>query len=151
MKDFGDGDCLYTIGYGGKSAQEFFALLAEASVERLIDVRLYNTSQLVGFAGRDNLASVAMETVGAEYMHVLQWAPTKEILADYKKAVVNWTQYEQAFNELIASRQIETVLNRRQLTNACLLCAEAKATHCHRRLVAEYLSNHWKGIKIIHL
>ena len=37
---------VFTIGCGGKNAREFFAILRQAGVKKVIDVRLYNTSQL---------------------------------------------------------------------------------------------------------
>ena len=47
---------VFTAGYAGKSAQAFFELLKRASVRKVIDVRLYNTSQLAGYTKRDDLA-----------------------------------------------------------------------------------------------
>ncbi len=41
---------LYTIGFTGKSAEKFFTLLQNNDVERLVDTRINNTSQLSGFA-----------------------------------------------------------------------------------------------------
>ena len=32
-----------------------------------------------------------------------------------------------------------------------LLCSEATAEHCHRRLAAEHLSAAWGGLEIVHL
>ena len=32
-----------------------------------------------------------------------------------------------------------------------LLCSEDKPHRCHRRLVAEYLKNHWGNVEIAHL
>jgi len=32
-----------------------------------------------------------------------------------------------------------------------LLCSEATAEHCHRRLVLEYLADKWGGLNIFHL
>jgi uncharacterized protein (DUF488 family) len=32
-----------------------------------------------------------------------------------------------------------------------LLCSEARAEHCHRRLVLEYLDRGWGGIQAVHL
>jgi len=37
------------------------------------------------------------------------------------------------------------------LHNAVLLCSEDKPHHCHRRLVAEYLAQHWANVEIVHL
>ena len=48
-------------------------------------------------------------------------------------------------------RRIEKMPIKRLLANACLLCSEDTADHCHRRLVAEYLQEQWGNIEIIHL
>lgn len=37
------------------------------------------------------------------------------------------------------------------LEDACLLCSEDKPHQCHRRLVAEYLKDHWGDVEIDHL
>ena len=39
-----------TIGFAGKTAEEFFSLLTEAGVTRLIDIRENRAGQLSGFA-----------------------------------------------------------------------------------------------------
>jgi len=142
---------VFTVGYAGKSAQAFFELLQEAGVHRVIDVRLYNTSQLAGYIKRDDLAYFVRAIVGGDYIHLPQLAPTKQILNDFKQGVIDWGQYEAAFNELIAARRIETLVACEQIANACFLCTEAKSIHCHRRLVVEYLAKHWPGIDIVHL
>ncbi|WP_225062605.1 DUF488 family protein [Nocardia sp. alder85J] len=48
-------------------------------------------------------------------------------------------------------RRIEETIPQELLDNAVLLCSEDKAHHCHRRLVAEYLAQHWDNILIEHL
>lgn len=40
---------LYTIGFTKKNAETFFGKLMKAGVEKLIDIRLNNVSQLAGF------------------------------------------------------------------------------------------------------
>ena len=40
---------IYTIGFAGRKASEFFGKLRQQGIKRLIDVRLNNTSQLAGF------------------------------------------------------------------------------------------------------
>ncbi len=46
---------IYTIGFTQTTAQRFFERLAGAGIERLLDVRLNNTSQLAGFAKAKDL------------------------------------------------------------------------------------------------
>jgi uncharacterized protein (DUF488 family) len=141
-----------TIGFTRKSATEFFELLRAAGIARLIDVRLHNVSQLAGFSKRDDLAYFLREICRAEYVHEPLLAPTEELLAAYRGRLIRWDEYERRFNALIAEREIErTVPRERFAVPAVLLCSEATAERCHRRLVAEYLAEKWGDVSIRHL
>jgi|GEM_PF-366325 len=129
---------LFTIGFTKKSAQQFFELLIQSRVKRIVDTRLQNSSQLAGFAKRKDLEYFLKALGNIEYVHLLDLAPTKEILSDYKKKRIDWETYEDKFNQLIGDRKIEKHVSPQLLDRACLLCSEAKPHHCHRRLVAEY-------------
>jgi uncharacterized protein (DUF488 family) len=48
-------------------------------------------------------------------------------------------------------RKIEDQVSRDVIAGGCLLCSEDKPDHCHRRLVAEYLKEHWGDVEIRHL
>ncbi|MEU2449366.1 DUF488 domain-containing protein [Streptomyces sp. NPDC012765] len=142
---------LYTIGFTKKSAEKFFGLLREAGVTALIDARLNNVSQLAGFAKRDDLKYFLSEICGAQYTHLTELAPTKEMLDAYKKRDIDWATYEIQFLELMKARRIEDTIRRETLDNAVLLCSEDSARNCHRRLVAEYLARRWDDVTIEHL
>jgi uncharacterized protein (DUF488 family) len=142
---------LFTIGFTKKSAQKFFDTLIQAGVKRVIDTRLNNVSQLAGFAKREDL-KYFLEVIGKiEYIHVLDLAPTKDILDAYKKNGGDWESYEKKFLQLMRDRKIEQQISPDLLDGGCLLCSEAKPHHCHRRLVAEYLNEKWGNVKIWHL
>ena len=142
---------VFTIGYVGKNAREFFGILKQAGIRRVMDVRLYNTSQLAGFTKKRDIEYFLESIVGAGYVHLPILSPTKQLLDGYKKGLIDWGQYETQFNEMIAQRQIEKHIMPRDADMACLLCAEAKADRCHRRLVAEYLAKAWQNVSIRHL
>jgi len=142
---------LLTIGFTQKTAQKFFDDLQKAGVKRVIDTRLNNVSQLAGFSKKADLEYFLKVIGGIDYVHVLDLAPTQDILDEYKKKKVDWTIYEQKFRQLISSRRIETKVSPDVINNACLLCSEAKPHNCHRRLVAEYLKEKWGNINICHL
>ncbi len=143
---------IYTIGFAGRKAADFFGKLKYLEVRLLIDVRLNNTSQLAGFTKKDDLRFFLEEICNADYIHEPMLAPTKELLDAYKKKKCNWTNYEETFNRLMADRQVDINLDRNLFeVHTVLLCSEAKADKCHRRLVAEYLGSKWGNIKIIHL
>jgi len=143
---------IYTIGYTKKSLQQFIGLLQEAGVDAVIDVRLRNTSQLAGFAKRDDLAFLLRECFGIAYEHLLELAPTAEILDAYKKDH-DWSAYEREYPQLLAERDALAIgrqlLERYQ--RPCLLCSEDTPNHCHRRLLAEYLAERIRDLEIMHL
>jgi len=144
---------IYTIGFTRKSAAEFFDALKRAGVRRVVDVRLYNTSHLAGFAKRDDLEYFLREICRAEYVHLPLLAPTEEILDGYKNKTLSWDEYEARFLALLAERKVEQVVDRQLFDDgpAALLCSEPEADHCHRRLVAEYLRDKWRGFGVTHL
>ena len=143
---------IYSIGFTQKTAEQFFGILKEAGIRRLMDVRLNNVSQLAGFSKRDDLAYFLRTILDAGYVHEPLLAPTQEMLDAYKKQKGNWDDYARAFTALIRARQIERHLDRESfLQPTALLCSEPTAENCHRRLVIEYLQEHWGGISILHL
>jgi len=143
---------IYSIGFTQKNASQFFGTLKAHGIERLLDVRLNNTSQLAGFAKASDLPYFLREICGADYEHEPLLAPTQDILDAFKKNKGSWEVYEQAFLDLMRSRQIESQISQdRFLKKTVLLCSEATPEHCHRRLVLEYLQQHWDGVTIRHL
>ena len=143
---------IYSIGFTQKSASEFFGTLKAHGIERLLGVRLNNTSQLAGFAKQTDLAYFLREICGAAYEHEPLLAPTQEILDAYKKQKGDWDVYEKEFTALMTSRSIESAIDKESFKRkTVLLCSEPTAEHCHRRLVLEYLQKHWQGVTIRHL
>ena len=142
---------IFTIGFTKKSAEQFFESLHLAGVKRVVDVRLNNVSQLAGFAKKNDLAYFLKQLCDMDYLHLPSLAPTKEMLDAYKKKRGSWEAYERAFIDLMATRKIETEIDRETLRDACLLCSEDKPHYCHRRLVVEYLREHWGNVKVEHL
>jgi uncharacterized protein (DUF488 family) len=142
---------MFTIGYAGKSARRFFTILKDAGIRKVIDVRLYNTSQLAGYTKRDDLEYFLKAIIGAAYQHEPAMAPTKQLLDGYKKGLIDWEKYETQFKSIIAQRKIEKYIAPKDADMSCFLCAEPTADNCHRRLLAEYLVNYLPNIMIQHL
>jgi uncharacterized protein (DUF488 family) len=143
---------LYTVGFTKKSAEKFFRLLRDHDVNCLIDIRIHPDSQLSGFAKGDDLAYFLRQLVSCEYYHLVELAPTEEILGDYRKDH-DWERYVERFECLMDERNIPHSLSRALFeTNiCCLLCSEATPEQCHRRLIAERIQRQWDGVEIIHL
>ncbi|MGH9430820.1 MAG: DUF488 family protein [Terriglobia bacterium] len=136
---------LYTIGFTKKTAEQFFGLLEQAGVRRVIDVRENRGGQLSGFAKHPDLAYFLDRLLGIGYVHEPLLAPSQEIRDAYR-ATKNWEQYEASFQELMQARNaLESIVPEQFEGNVALLCSEAEPDKCHRRLVAEMLARAWNG------
>ena len=142
---------LFTIGFTKKTAEEFFNLLAENRVKKVMDIRINNTSQLAGFAKGADLAFFANSILGIPYEHRPEFAPTKDLLKRYRDKQTSWPEYEQEYMALVEERDILADIELNELDGVVLLCSEHDQDQCHRRLLAEYLQAHFPEINIVHL
>ena len=143
---------VFTIGFTQTTAEHFFGRLDDAGVERVVDVRLRNDSQLAGFAKARDLPYFLAELIGADYVHEPLLAPTAEIMDAFKKRKGSWDDFAPDFRALLAERSVETELDRAAFERpSALLCSEPEAEHCHRRLVVEYLAEKWGGVRGVDL
>lgn len=146
---------LCTIGFAGKTAEEFFALLQQAGVERVIDIRQNRGGQLSGYAKHPDLAYFLEKVAHIGYSHEPQLAPAPELLKTYRNNK-DWPAYESRFLGLMQERGIPNSLDTTSWpSKVALLCSEPGPEKCHRRLVADLLAAHWRrqgrGVEIRHL
>ncbi len=142
---------LFTIGFTKKSAEKFFRLLNAAGIKRVIDIRHNNTSQLAGFAKKEDLCFFLNRLGPIDYLHLLELSPTQDIIDELKKRKGNWETYKKKFLALLSERRVGETISKSLLDGACLLCAEESPEKCHRRLVAEYFQEKWPDIEIVHI
>ena len=142
---------LYTIGFTKKNAEKFFNLLSSGDVNKIVDTRINNTSQLSGFAKANDLKFFAKEIADIEYFHNIDFAPTKELLSMFRKKEITWDEYEIEYLNLLDMRKIKEKVNIEELHKNCLLCSEHDVDKCHRRLLAEYFKEVNPNVKITHL
>ncbi|WP_094783350.1 DUF488 family protein [Paraburkholderia ribeironis] len=134
-----------TIGFAGKSAQSFFDLLKGAQVRTVLDIRLNNTSQLAGFAKKQDLPYFLDKLCNAAYVEMPELAPEPDLLKRYQGKELAWDDFTAEYIELIAKRRVESKLDVDLFRSACLLCSEHLPHHCHRRLAVEYLNSQWNS------
>jgi len=142
---------VFTIGFTKKSARQFFDSLKAANIKIVYDVRLNNKSQLSGFAKGADLEYFLRAIAGMKYNHLTKAAPTEELLKKWRKGEITWEQYEEAYLEMLKERDIDEIIRREDLNNACFLCSESTPEKCHRRLLVEYLKEKIPEIKITHI
>ena len=151
----------YTIGFTQKTAEEFFEGLNGKNISTLIDIRLNNKSQLAGFAKGRDLKYFLDKLCGIRYVYDPDFAPTKELLDNWKKNRITWEEYETIYNKILSERNADEMFMNRYINvdyrtqgNFCFLCSESTPGYCHRRLLVEYLLKQLNFIdktEIVHL
>jgi uncharacterized protein (DUF488 family) len=146
---------IFTIGFTKKTAEEFFRLLREAQVQKLVDIRENRIGQLAGFAKYPDLPFFLDRILGIVYGYQPLLAPSTEIRTAYRKTR-DWASFEKSFRELMRQRRVLEVADPTLFEGkVALLCSEAEPDKCHRRLVAEMLAQHWTSqghqIEVKHL
>ena len=143
---------IYTIGFTGKSAREFFDLLNSTDAKYLADTRLNNNSQLAGFTKKGNIEYFVEKLTRLEYVELSSLAPEKEMFQQYRKDG-DWDLYESRYIRLMERRSVLESIERGLLAEGVvLLCSERTPEKCHRRLAAEYLKmNRFPEVEILHL
>ena len=143
---------IYTIGFTGKTAEEFFGLLNSTDAKYLVDTRLNNRSQLAGFTKRENLDYFVSKLTAMSYLEMPTLAPEREMFGEYRKEG-DWELYEARYLNLLEDRSVIESLDRAMFVEGVvLLCSERTAEKCHRRLAAEYIqANVFPKSEIVHL
>jgi uncharacterized protein (DUF488 family) len=141
---------LYTIGYEKARLEDVIATLTAAGVSTLIDVRDRPISRRPGFSKRQLAAAV--EEAGMCYVHLQALGtPPEGRLANHRR---EWERFWSIVDEKLARPESELALQEAgelaQAAPSCLLCYEADWHICHRRRVADILTQR-HGFAVSHL
>lgn len=144
-----------TIGFAGKTAEDFFRLLQNAGVKRVIDIRENRGGQLSGFAKHPDISFFLERVAGIAYAYEPSLAPAPEIRNAYRETK-DWPAYESSFLQLMRERGIPGQLRAADFEGTvALLCSEPGPEKCHRRLVADLLAERLRSeghtVDIVHL
>lgn len=131
---------LFTIGYEGRSQDEYFALLSEAGVSLLLDLRANPNSRKKGFAKRALAERCSSE--GIRYEHL----PELGIASAQRKGVTTRADYDALFaryrREWLPQNGDSLEKIRvwfREGERVALPCFEQCPEECHRHCVVEAL------------
>lgn len=138
---------IMTIGYEGRSSEEIFDILAENDVDVLLDVRIYPHSRKPGLS-KSALAEEC-ERRGIKYTHDKKLGTPKDLMEEEKETgEYDWDAYVEFLDRQGESLDAAAELSASGRT--CLLCYEADASECHRRFVADRISDR-TGTEVVHL
>lgn len=139
---------IFTIGYEGAAQSEFIAALAEAGVERVIDVRALPNSRRPGFS-KTPLSS-ALAEAGIEYVHLRALGTPAE-----GRAAARAGRHEDLARIYAGQLELpEAIVQSAQMLElarekpSALLCYEREPGGCHRSLL---ISSAAPEAEVVHL
>jgi uncharacterized protein (DUF488 family) len=130
---------LATIGYERQTLDAVIEALNRAGVQILIDVRAVASSRRAGFS--KSLLAGSLAEAGIDYVHLRQLGTPKagRQAARAGRIAEMHEIYEGQLREPAAQLELAQAGEIASARKAALLCFEADAAHCHRRIVAERL------------
>ena len=128
---------LATIGYESATQGEVIERLKRAAVEVVIDVRAVASSRRAGFS--KTLLAASLADAGIDYVHFRDLGTPKPGREAARKGHVAEMHeiYEAHLAEPAAQLQLSKATEIAGERKAALLCYEADAAGCHRRIVAD--------------
>jgi len=128
---------LATIGYESATQSEVIDRLKRAAVEVVIDVRAVASSRRAGFS--KTLLAASLADAGIDYVHFRDLGTPKPGRDAARKGHVAEMHeiYEAHLAEPGAQLQLSKATEIAGERKAALLCYEADAAGCHRRIVAD--------------
>lgn len=141
---------LATIGYESATQADVIDRLKQAGVDIVIDVRAVAASRRAGFS--KTLLAGSLRDAGIDYVHLRDLGTPKDgrIAARAGRVKEMHDIFERHLEEPVAQLALaeagEIAVERR----AALLCYEAEAAVCHRRIVADLISEK-TGLEVVDL
>lgn len=128
---------LATIGYEHETQAAVIERLKRAHVEVVVDVRAVAASRRAGFSKTVLAASLA--EAGIDYVHLRDLGTPKpgRDAAHHGRIAEMHRIYEDHLQEPAAQLQLAQATEIAKDRRAALLCYEADAAGCHRRIVAD--------------
>lgn len=136
----------YTIGYGGRTPEDFINLLKRNGIALVVDVRLRPDRASMGVYAKAKTADKGLEALlnknGIAYVSLIELG---NLFLEFDDWQERYRQFLEKSGELVLER-LQSVENH----PLCLMCAEKTVNECHRRQIAEYLVNQ-KGWTVEHI
>src|SRR5690349_16398559 len=133
---------IWSIGHGARPLDEFLALLRDADISVLADVRSFPGSRRHPHFGAAALAA-ALRDAGIEYVHLIGLGGRREPREDSPHRALRVAAFR-AYADHMASEEFArdyarlTELARERRT--AFMCAETLWWRCHRRMIADRLT-----------
>lgn len=138
---------ILTVGYEGCSREALLNKITSAGVQLLLDIRIRAQSRKAGFS-KSGLQALC-QSADIEYIHDRRLGTPESIMRKLRETgVYDWNAYAAHLNG--EGEALETAVGLVHKVKVCLLCYEACAEECHRRIVAEELARR-SGAPVLHI
>ena len=141
---------IYTVGHSTRPQEELIAILKEAGVERLVDVRRFPGSRRHPQFGKEALREgLAREAIA--YRHEPDLGGRRDPRPDSPNTAWRVAAFR-GYADHMASSEFRSALERLiadPLVPTAVMCAEAQPSQCHRQLIADTLVA--RGVEVVHL
>ena len=137
----------FTIGYEGRTFENYLNRLIKNNIRLLCDVRKNAFSHKYGFSKK--ILSKTLEKIGIDYIHM----PNLGIASEKRRSLNSQADYDRIFHdyEVCTLRESKAALEKlynlfREYKRVAITCFEADSNMCHRKYVAKAMSQHpdWK-------
>jgi uncharacterized protein (DUF488 family) len=145
-----DTTTIYTIGYEGKSPEDFLFILKKNNIQQLVDVRELATSRKNGFA-KSKLSKMLREK-DIIYKHFPALGAPRSIRhelwaeKDYSKF---FREYKNSLSRPEAQESLLDLKGLSQVRRTVIMCLEKNVKVCHRSIIKERLIK--DGFKVVDL
>jgi uncharacterized protein (DUF488 family) len=147
------GVVVYTVGHSTRAIGDFIALLSDAGVTRIVDVRRFPMSRRHPQFNRDALAA-SLAAAGIDYRHMPELGGRRHGVKGARSrnglwkvdAFRHYADYAETAAFAAALDVLEALARERP---TAYMCAEAVWWQCHRRLITDYLIV--RGWRVVHL
>jgi len=126
---------IYTIGYQGRTIDEFLDLLEKYDIDHLVDVRSYPTSKMEDFSKDDLKETLFKKSMMYKHLPGLGGLGDE----DYKETMLS-DRWKSSYKELKSLAKDG---------KTSMMCLEKDPSHCHRRFISDRLEE--DGWDVIHI
>jgi uncharacterized protein (DUF488 family) len=130
---------IYTIGYEGRSQDDFSKQLESNGIKRLVDVREIAQSRKPGFSSKR--MSQDLPSRGIEYLHFKSLGSPKTLREELKQTG-DFRKYANAYAKHLELQEepLDTLLRNAIEKPTAIMCYERESIRCHRSIIASRLA-----------
>lgn len=134
-----NGPTIATIGYEKATLDDVIGRLKAAGVEILIDVRAVASSRRAGFS--KTMLAASLKDAGVDYLHLRGLGTPKAGREAARKGRIEEMRriFDAHLETIEAQAAFDEAVRTVGARRAALLCYEADAAGCHRRIIGERL------------